>query len=177
MFNKVHTYVRLKPIKDKAKQLMWEIPSPTVLLSVCDNKHYGFDKAFGVNCLTQKIFNEAVVPIIMKVMRGEKLSVLAFGLKNSGKSFTISGTKVYPGILPLAIDFLFEYISGNAGEYLISCSYTELYRDTIFDLISGEVTEITSSQNQRKEICTSAKQLKNIMNIGNTRKHENSHSM
>ncbi|OMJ69789.1 hypothetical protein SteCoe_32386 [Stentor coeruleus] len=177
MSNKVHTYVRLKPIKDKSKQLMWEIPSPTVLLSISDNKHYSFDKVFGMNCITQKIFNEAFMPIITKVIQGENLSVLAFGLKNSGKTFTISGTKVYPGILPLAIDFLFDYISSNTGEYLISCSYTELYRDTIFDLISGEVIEITSSKNQRKEICISAKQIKNIMNIGNTRKHENSHSI
>jgi hypothetical protein len=114
---------------------------------------------------------------VKSALEGNDLSIIAAGPKLSGKTFTIAGTKVYPGLISLSVDFIFDYISSNSGEFLISCSYLEVYKENILDLISGQFVEDANDQNIHKEICLSPKHVKYVLTAGNEKKHEDCHSM
>ena len=140
--NKIYTCARLKFNNEKDKTNVWEIASPSVLLNIENQKHFSFDKVFGVNSPTIKLFNEMVYPLTLDTLQGNTLSVLAYGGKGSGKTFTIHGSKLYPGIIPLLIDSLFQYINSNSGQYLIKCSYIEIYKDVINNLFTNTKSEV-----------------------------------
>ena len=59
------------------------------------------------------------------------------GETGSGKTFTMSGNKMYPGILPRAITSLFHdlKLNGNKFEYKVSLYMAEIYLDEIIDLL------------------------------------------
>lgn len=140
MPNRLQICARLKrPSRDTDS--IWEAESPCVLLNRSEQKHYIFDKVFGINSSSYKIFQEIVSPVLTKSVHND-LTVLAYGAKGSGKTFTIEGTKLYPGLIPLILDFLFNYVSNNTGEYLIKCSYIELYKDLVYNLITGTISEV-----------------------------------
>ncbi|KZP13669.1 kinesin-domain-containing protein [Athelia psychrophila] len=56
----------------------------------------------------------------------------------SGKTFTLSGDPDDPGIIPRAMRDVFAYIRATLDrEYLLRCSYLEIYNEAIHDLLSA----------------------------------------
>ena len=53
--------------------------------------------------------------------------VFAYGQTSSGKTHTITGDQHDPGVMVLAVQDVFDYISRQANmEFLIRCSYLEI---------------------------------------------------
>jgi hypothetical protein len=66
---------------------------------------------------------------------------------NSGKSHTMFGTQSDKGIIPRTCDYIFKNINNNENviEANMKCSFLEIYREKIRDLLSREQTEQSES--------------------------------
>jgi centromeric protein E len=85
-------------------------------------------------------------------MEGFNAVIFAYGQTASGKTHTLTGSPVEPGIIPLAITDLFAQIRQTPDrEFLLRASYLELYNETILDLLSPEIgKELQLSEGKRK---------------------------
>lgn len=64
----------------------------------------------------QEFFNKTTLPLIHDVLHGENALIFAYGVTNSGKTFSIMGTKQNPGILPRTLDVIFNSIEDYKSE-------------------------------------------------------------
>ncbi|KAL3869468.1 hypothetical protein ACJMK2_042146 [Sinanodonta woodiana] len=102
-------------------------------------KPYNFDKIFDQQMTTYDIFEDICKPIVDAAIEGFHGTVFAYGQSSSGKTFTMSGTKVQPGVVPLAINEIFYQIENASDrEFLMRVSYLEIYNEKISDLLSDE---------------------------------------
>jgi centromeric protein E len=70
-------------------------------------------------------------------MDGYNAVIFAYGQTASGKTFTLSGDEIEPGIIPRAMKDVFAFIRRTpTREYLLRCSYLEIYNETIHDLLA-----------------------------------------
>nr|GEW82358.1 kinesin-like protein KIN-7D, mitochondrial [Tanacetum cinerariifolium] len=66
----------------------------------------------------------------------EPCTVFAYGVTSSGKTHTMHGDHLSPGIIPLAIKDVFSIIQDTPGrEFLLRVSYLEIYNEVINDLL------------------------------------------
>jgi hypothetical protein len=88
-----------------------------------------------------------------------------------------------PGIIPQAVDDVFEYIRiqcNDNKEYLVRVSYLEIYNEQIRDLLQPELTDLRILEDKRRgvyvsplkeEIVTSAKQVLHVIQRGELNRH------
>jgi len=70
-------------------------------------------------------------------MDGFNAFIFAYGQTASGRTFTLSGVQDEPGIIPRAMKDVFAFIRRTpTREYLLRCSYLEMYNETIYDLLA-----------------------------------------
>ncbi|KAI9141752.1 kinesin motor domain-containing protein, partial [Paraphysoderma sedebokerense] len=105
-------------------------------------KRYGFDAVFGEDATQIQVYEHIAKPLIDDVIsKGSNATVFAYGATGSGKTFTMQGTDINPGISPRLIRDLFERIrteTHNDNEFHITFSYLEIYNENIRDLLSGD---------------------------------------
>lgn len=71
-------------------------------------ERYKFSKIFTDSVPQQTFFNKTTLPLIHDLLKGENALIFAYGVTNSGKTFSIMGTKKNPGLLPRALDVIFN---------------------------------------------------------------------
>ena len=112
------------------------VPEPSV---------WAFDAVYN-NTFTQKdIFNAEVKPLVEFVMDGYNSTVFAYGQSGAGKSWSMSGDvesgdKTKYGMMPQAVEYLFEQVNKNTSstkQYKIKVCYIELYNGRTRDLLSN----------------------------------------
>ena len=101
------------------------------------------------------VYNKVAKSHVCAAMDGYNSVIFAYGQTASGKTFTLvcsflpssldlliyllcqSGDQEEPGIIPRAMKDVFAYIKRTpAREYLLRCSYLEIYNEAIHDLLS-----------------------------------------
>ncbi|KAI0059583.1 kinesin-domain-containing protein [Artomyces pyxidatus] len=83
------------------------------------------------------VYNAVARSHVCAAMDGYNAVVFAYGQTASGKTFTLSGDEDQPGIIPRAMKDVFAYIRRTpTREYLLRCSYLEIYNETIHDLLA-----------------------------------------
>lgn len=95
-----------------------------------------FSHTFGRDASTADIF-ETHRDAVLSVLSGFDTTLMAYGATGSGKTFTMLGTEEQRGLMPLAIDSLFERISNSgAGQtYALQVSALEVLEERCFDLL------------------------------------------
>lgn len=152
--------------------------------------NYTFTRVFKPDTQQDAFFQRSTLPLIHNLLSGESALLYAYGVTNSGKTYTIQGDAEEgdPGLLPRSIDVIFNSIAGlqsdrplrpscvasveidhtaseqsragildnfdadtaNEGirddttldvdrnhEYAVWVSYTEVYNEKIYDLLSA----------------------------------------
>ena len=95
------------------------------------------------------MYDASAKRLVRRVMEGYHGTVFAYGMTGTGKTFSMQGTKDFPGITPLAIKDIFSYIRETPQrEFLLRVSYLEIYNEKIHDLLSEPV--IGSQQEEIK---------------------------
>ena len=119
---------------------------------------------------------------VQAAMDGYNAVIFAYGQTASGKTYTLSGDSAgeEPGIIPRSMKEVFTTIKRTPDrEYLLRCSYLEIYNETIYDLLAppgvaavspvqiqgGIGTDITLSP-LREEVVTSLKGVKEVLRRG-----------
>jgi len=98
---------------------------------------------------TRALFEAAVKGHVDSVVDGYNGIVFAYGQTAAGKTHTMLGTKANPGILPLAVNEIMEAISrATHRAFLIRCSYFEIYKEQITDLLGKKTLEVHESKSK-----------------------------
>lgn len=90
---------------------------------------YSFDHVFPPSTSQISFFAETTLPLVDKLLKGENGLVFAYGVSNSGKSYSISGgnniNQEDRGVLPRAIDVVFNSIEGLESKVNVSLARSE----------------------------------------------------
>lgn len=82
------------------------------------------DRVFCTKSTNYEVFDEIVRPIIDRGVQGFNGTVFAYGQTASGKTYTMAGDESNPGIIPLAINYMFHVMNSSIGrEYLLRYSF------------------------------------------------------
>lgn len=112
--------------------------------SASSTHQFVFDNLFDEKTSQKDIFDLVAKNAIEWVSEGYNSTIFSYGNTGSGKSFTMfgheNGDKNLRGIIPRACDSLFESIKkrNDVLEYSVKCSFLEIYREHIRDLLSTE---------------------------------------
>lgn len=109
-----------------------------------NSKTYTVDKVFGPSANQKLIFEEIAEPLFDDFLRGYNCTVLVYGMTSTGKTYTMTGDeKLYngdlsesAGIIPRILFKLFDAISFQNNDYIIKCSFIELYNEELKDLLN-----------------------------------------
>ncbi|KAF8877088.1 P-loop containing nucleoside triphosphate hydrolase protein [Infundibulicybe gibba] len=134
--DKVMVSVRVRP---SGQPSAWQSSSNTIKLS--NNNHpqpqeFNFDSVL-TGSQNKPIYSTVARSHVQAAMEGYNAVVFAYGQTASGKTYTLSGDVEEPGIIPRAMRDVFAIIRRTpTREYLLRCSYLEIYNETINDLLA-----------------------------------------
>lgn len=74
-------------------------------------------------------------PIVAKFVQGFNGSVCAYGQTSSGKTYTMKGSNLEPGLIQLSVDYIFQAIKSFDNHSSLKVSYIEIYNENIYDLL------------------------------------------
>ena len=108
------------------------------------HKTFTFDQVYGIDSTQEQIYQDSAYSIVESVLEGYNGTIFAYGQTGSGKTYTMEGNLKKPqdrGIIPRAFDHIFEGLQATSGkQYLISCSFLEIYNEEIRDLLSANIS-------------------------------------
>nr|XP_031863411.1 uncharacterized protein CI109_001287 [Kwoniella shandongensis]KAA5530483.1 hypothetical protein CI109_001287 [Kwoniella shandongensis] len=149
--DKVVVCVRIKPTRNPFATTAYDITPTSLALSDEhpkvkqrggkagreDGYTYTFDKLLQYPSTTPELYGDKVAPLVEKAMNGFNSTVFAYGQTGSGKSFTMTGTPEELGIIPCAVDGVFDAITADPDRaFLLRVSYIEIYNETLRDLLN-----------------------------------------
>ncbi|KAI8374523.1 kinesin motor domain-containing protein [Radiomyces spectabilis] len=79
-------------------------------------ERYKFTKIFTEEVTQKDFFDKTTLPLIEDVLKGENALIFAYGVTNSGKTYSIMGTKEDTGLLPRTLDVIFNSTEGYLNE-------------------------------------------------------------
>ncbi|XP_067686264.1 centromere-associated protein E-like [Haliotis asinina] len=141
MGDNIKVAVRVRPLLQKEQSnglsILWNVKDDKTIMSneSSASDSYVFDSVYDHMDTTQELYGELCSPIIRNAAEGFHGTIFAYGQSGSGKTYTISGSKVQAGVIELGIDELFDIINKSTNkEFLLRISYMEIYTEKIYDL-------------------------------------------
>ena len=120
--------------------LRFEIPAGLTAgnMTQAASHKFAFEHIFWKDSTQDDIFDIVATPLLNHAMRGYNATLFAYGQTGSGKTFTITGdgTPTCMGVVPRAINYVYNNIPGDRNRYEISISYLEIYNNTAYDLLT-----------------------------------------
>ncbi|XP_053674251.1 kinesin-like protein Klp61F [Anopheles nili] len=157
----VQVYVRVRPTNNREKLIrsleVVEVVSNRELQLKSNyadsrtSKKFTFDRAFAPNSKQHEVYHAVVAPYIEEVLSGFNCTVFAYGQTGTGKTFTMVGEEepelsaaweddTQTGIIPRAVNHLFDELRMTELEFSMRISYLELYNEELCDLLSTDDT-------------------------------------
>lgn len=111
------------------------------------DRTFTFDKVFGPQSRQLDLYEQAIVPIVNEVLDGYNCTIFAYGQTGTGKTYTMEGSgrkskngELPPdaGVIPRAIQQIFETLDRDDQEYSVKVTYLELYNEELTDLLAPE---------------------------------------
>ncbi|TMW59325.1 hypothetical protein Poli38472_004394 [Pythium oligandrum] len=102
---------------------------------------FQFSHIFTEQTQQTALFEATTKPVLDSAFHGRNGLVFAYGVTNSGKTYTISGTDDNPGVLPRALKYVMHELGrrkeNDASPVTkITASYLEIYNENVYDLLS-----------------------------------------
>lgn len=173
--------------KDKNCQSCVEIDDPTHQITLNKpneaeaQKVFSFDNVFAPDCAQEKIYEESAFSLVESVVEGYNGTIFAYGQTGCGKTFTMMGVpdhETLKGVIPRTFSHIIKIIDSSKDKnFLVRCSYIEIYNEEIRDLLSDNVKaklELKESQDKgvfikdlNMMIVKSVAEMDRFMNLGN----------
>ncbi|XP_030641093.1 centromere-associated protein E [Chanos chanos] len=143
----VKVCVRVRPLIEReesaaetadAVQVYWKTEKQAIQQIDDGNltKTFNFDRVFSAEETTKQLYQEIAKPLVVSTVEGYNGTIFAYGQTSSGKTFTMMGDKTSPGVIPLAMEDVFQTIKNcPKKEFLLRVSYMEIYNETVTDLL------------------------------------------
>ncbi|RLV91061.1 Kinesin-like protein CIN8 [Spathaspora sp. JA1] len=124
------------------------IPSDPSSLS--NQRTYKVDQVYGSQADQSLLFKNVALPLFHDFLDGFNVTILAYGQTGTGKTFTMCGNEPETnkfeegdeqiGIIPRVLRLLFEELKETESDYVVKCSYLELYNEELKDLLQDDST-------------------------------------
>eukprot|EP00834_Sanchytrium_tribonematis_P000532 NODE_10_length_61504_cov_0.956502.p4 type:complete len:601 gc:universal NODE_10_length_61504_cov_0.956502:6042-4240(-) len=134
--------VRVNPIKDSC----WDIRPPILKSPKQEFVHepiYHYES-------NAEIYSNKVSKIIHSAMEGYNATLFAYGTTASGKTHSIFGSNNEMGIIPLALETVFDIIKNSEKEYLLRITFLEIYNEQIKDLLAESAQPLRILENKAR---------------------------
>ncbi|XP_049711211.1 kinesin-like protein KIF20B isoform X2 [Elephas maximus indicus] len=69
---------------------------------------FSFSKVFGPETTQKEFFQGCIIQLVKDLLKGQSRLIFTYGVTNSGKTYTVQGTEENIGILPRALNVLFD---------------------------------------------------------------------
>ncbi|KAM7394940.1 hypothetical protein PAMA_006602 [Pampus argenteus] len=122
----------------KPVQLFWKADRKSIHQVDDGNstKSFSFDRVFIAEETTNQLYQDIAKPLVVSTVEGYNGTIFAYGQTSSGKTFTMMGSDRIPGVIPLAVEDVFQTIKNcPKKEFLLRVSYMEIYNETVTDLL------------------------------------------
>nr|XP_046266273.1 centromere-associated protein E isoform X3 [Scatophagus argus] len=119
-------------------QLFWKADKRSIHLidDGTSTKNFSFDRVFTAEETTSQLYQDIAKPLVVSSVEGYNGTIFAYGQTSSGKTFTMMGGDHIPGVIPLAVEDVFQTIKNcPKKEFLLRVSYMEIYNETVTDLL------------------------------------------
>ncbi|KAH7512183.1 hypothetical protein FEM48_Zijuj12G0063400 [Ziziphus jujuba var. spinosa] len=126
---------------------------------------FTFDKVFGPSSQQKDLYEQAVIPIVNEVLEGFNCTIFAYGQTGTGKTYTMEGeckrSKSGPngelppgaGVIPRAVQQIFDTLESQNAEYSVKVTFLELYNEEITDLLAPEeISRVALEEKQKKQL-------------------------
>ncbi|CAB3388878.1 Hypothetical predicted protein, partial [Cloeon dipterum] len=100
------------------------------------NLQFSYDHIFGPETTTDEIYDQSIRDVINHLQDGYNCTIFAYGGTGAGKTFTMLGTPVHPGLTALLAEELYSTLMEDGIGVEIICSYLEIYNENVHDLLS-----------------------------------------
>ncbi|KAL7618898.1 hypothetical protein Lser_V15G02121 [Lactuca serriola] len=157
------------------------------------DKIFGFDKVFGPSSKQKDLYDQVVDPIVKEALEGYNWTIFAYGQTGTGKTYTMEGEGGKSkngefhedvGVIPRAVEQLFDTLEAQKAEYSMKVTYIELYNEEITDLLATDEKlkkHISLMEDGKgavfmrgleEELVNSADEIHQILQKGSARKHK-----
>mmetsp|Transcript_31918 Transcript_31918/g.58039 ORF Transcript_31918/g.58039 Transcript_31918/m.58039 type:complete len:167 (+) Transcript_31918:128-628(+) len=100
---------------------------------------FKFDKVFGSETNQERLFQQAIVPIVQEVLDGFNCTIFAYGQTGTGKAYAMGGgphesddgrsLSAQAGVIPRPIKQTFGTIESNTTGLNVKVNFFELYNE------------------------------------------------
>ncbi|CAK4613324.1 hypothetical protein LEN26_015783 [Aphanomyces euteiches] len=142
MEKNVQVAVRVRPMNEKEKALQRAgvvSAQPKTHQITVKKKTYTFDRVFGQYATQKDVFKGVVQSAVDEALSGFNCTVFAYGQTGTGKTHTIQGSLTpndeNSGIIPRAVNYIFEKLQATKSEYSVRVSFLQLYNEECKDLL------------------------------------------
>jgi len=186
--NNMKVFVRIRPIASKLESTVHvtsnnsiTTTAPTVSKRAkntqIESRNYTFHRAFGPDLSQSAVFDQAIVPLVNdRFLKGESCVLFAYGISNAGKTHTILGTPIDPGIIPRLVTTVHDTLPVGQKDEL-KVSMFEIYQEKIYDLLNKRSKLNIRDQNGRAEVAnlsvhsvTSPIEAQKLLNKGSSKR-------
>jgi kinesin family protein 11 len=156
----IQVVVRCRPptVKEKLTQVMAVSTKAKREVSVnmkCGqntmNKVFKFDEVYDQDASQEQVYRGTIKPIVGEVLTGYNCTVFAYGQTGTGKTYTMEGafdqaapsegtSKLgkFAGVIPRAIQQIFNTLERSGCVYTVKLSILELYNEELHDMLSPD---------------------------------------
>ena len=98
---------------------------------------FTYNHIFSHDTQQQSVYESAVAPLAESILDGYNCALLAYGQTGSGKTYTMMG-KSSDGMIPRLVKDVFHQMTSAPPtvEYIIRCSFVEIYLEKVLDLLN-----------------------------------------
>mmetsp|Transcript_1194 Transcript_1194/g.1942 ORF Transcript_1194/g.1942 Transcript_1194/m.1942 type:complete len:951 (-) Transcript_1194:160-3012(-) len=149
----IQVVVRMRPFNTKEKNegrkgiVDMDMELNQVAIKNPDNvdappKVFTFDSVYDGSTQQRAFYEESCFGLIESVLEGFNGTIFAYGQTGCGKTFTMQGPNDPPemrGVIPNSFSHIFDHVKASKDvEYLVRCSYLEIYNEVIRDLLGDQ---------------------------------------
>jgi len=112
---------------------------------------FEFDRVFDTKSTQEQIFDD-VSQLIQSALDGYNVCIFAYGQTGAGKTYTMEGCEDNLGIIPRAMELIFEKCENNkkfGWTYQLGMEQVQIYMETLLDMLPNE-----NKENEKLEIKT-----------------------
>ncbi|CAJ1406591.1 unnamed protein product [Effrenium voratum] len=147
----IHVAIRIRPMsesEDQVSRCAVCVPTaqPTVVVQASDGqiKSFTYDHCFSSLEVSndqgtqEKVYSEIGADLVTSALEGYNCCLFAYGQTGAGKSHTMMGYGDQPGVIPRAVEDLFEQkarVARDGDELRVWASFVEIYNETLRDLL------------------------------------------
>jgi len=143
MTESIRVAVRVRPLNssEDSGSAVSLLSTPAVAVKARDKqiKTFAYDSCFGPSCGQGQVYADFCSDLVESALDGYNSCLFAYGQTGAGKSHTMMGYGDDPGVIPRAVENIFEqkerFKASGRDELRVWASFVEIYNEQIRDLL------------------------------------------